>query len=44
MTSGLDEVDTGMDSVVDYFGTVDTVFLFEVAIKSSLDILQDRPP
>jgi hypothetical protein len=44
MSGGLDKVDTGMDSVVDYLGTVDTIFLFEVGIKPSFDVLQDRLP
>lgn len=44
MTSGLDEVEAGMYPVVDDLLTVNTIFLFQVRIKTGLDIFDNRSP
>ena len=44
MTSGLDKVEAGVDSVVDDLLTIEAAFLLEVGIESRLDVLEDRPP
>lgn len=44
MTGRLDEVDTCVNPVVDQLCPVDPVFLFEVSIETSLDVVDDRFP
>ena len=44
MTGRLDEVQAGVNTVVDDLLTVDAVFLFEVGVKPGLDVLDDGFP
>lgn len=44
MTARLDEVQTGVNSVVGELGSVDTVLLLEVGIESRLNIVDDWLP
>lgn len=44
MACGLDEVEAGVNAVVDDLGPVDTVLLLEVAIEAGLDVLYDGFP
>lgn len=44
MTCGFDQIQAGVNTVVDHLGPVHAIFLFEVGIESSLDIVEDRPP
>ena len=44
MTSGLNEVEAGVDTVVHNFLPVDAVLLLQVGVKTGLDVIQDRPP
>jgi hypothetical protein len=44
VTSGLDKVEAGVDTIVDNFLTVDAVLLLEVGIEPRLDVLEDGLP
>lgn len=44
MTSGLDKIKAGMYPVIDDLLTVNTVFLFQVRVKTGLDIFNNGPP
>ena len=44
VASGLDEVDTGMDAVVDNVHAVDLVLSLQVGIESLLDVLDNWSP
>lgn len=44
MTGGFNEVDTGMDPIVDHLRSVHSILLLEEGIKSSLDVVEDRFP
>lgn len=44
MTCRLDEVEAGVDTVVNNFLPVDAVLLFEVRVEAGLDVLHDRLP
>ena len=44
VAGGLDEVDTGVDTVVNNVRTVDLVFSLQVGIVSLLNVLYDRAP
>lgn len=44
VTGGFDEVETGVNSVVDNLGAIDAVLLFEVGVVTSFDVVEDRFP
>ena len=44
VTGRLDEVQTGVNTVVNDFLPVDAVLLFEVRVEAGLDVLHDRLP
>lgn len=44
MSSGLDEVKTSMNTVVNDFHTINAIFLFQIRIKPRLDILHNGLP
>ena len=44
VTGGFDKVETGVDSVVDDLGSVDSVLLFEVGVESCFDVVEDWLP
>lgn len=44
MARGLDEVEAGVNAVVDELGSVDSVFLFQICVESSLDVVNNRLP
>jgi hypothetical protein len=44
MTGGLDKVDTSVNTVVDQLFPVQTVFLLQICIKTSLNIVDDGFP
>lgn len=44
MAGGLNEVEASMDTVVYNLLAVDTVLLFEIRIKSRLDVLENGFP
>lgn len=44
VTGRLDEVDTGVDAVVDNVHTVDLVLCIEVCVKALLNVLHNRAP
>jgi hypothetical protein len=44
MTGGLDEVKTRVNTVVNDFLPIDTIFLFQIRIKSSLNIFNNGFP
>lgn len=44
VTGGLDEVDTGVDTVVNDVGTVDLVLGLQISVVSLLNILNNRAP
>ena len=44
VTSGLNEVDAGMDAVVDNVHAVDLVLGIEIGIEALLNVLDDRAP
>ena len=44
VTGGLDEVDTGVDTVVNDVGTVDLIFGLQISIVSLLNVLNNRAP
>ena len=44
VTSGLNEVEAGVDAVVNDFLPVDTVFLLQVGIETRFDILNNWLP
>jgi len=44
VTSGLDEVDAGMDSVVDDIGAVDFILRIKICVESLIDIVHYRLP
>ena len=44
VTSGLDEVEACVNTVVDNLGPVDTVLLLEIAVEAGIDVLDDGNP
>jgi hypothetical protein len=44
MTRWLNEVEAGMDAVVNDFLTVDLVLVFQVLVESRLDVLKNWSP
>ena len=44
MTRWLNEVETGVDAVVNNFLTVDPVLVFQILVESRLDVFNDWPP
>ena len=44
MTGWLNEVQAGMDTIVDDFLTVDLVLVFQILVESRLDVLNDWSP
>lgn len=44
MTSGLNEVDAGVDTVVSHLEAVDAVLLLEVGVITGLDVVDDGLP
>lgn len=44
MSCGLYEVETSMDTVVNSFLAVNTIFLFEIGVETRLNIFQDGFP
>jgi hypothetical protein len=44
VASRLDEVKTGVNTVVNHFLAVDTVLLFQVSVVSGLDVFEDGLP
>ena len=44
MTGRFDEIETGVNSVVDNLGSVDSVLLFEVGVVASFDVVEDGLP
>ena len=44
MTRRLNEVQTGMDTIVDDFLTVDLVLVFHILVESRFDILDNWSP
>ena len=44
VTSGLNEVEACMNAVVNNFGAVNTVLLFEVRVEARLNVLNNRLP
>lgn len=44
MTSRLDEIETGVDAIVNNLLPVDAVLLLEVRVETSLNVLHDRLP
>jgi hypothetical protein len=44
VTGGLDEVQAGVNSVIEYLLTVDLIFMFQIRIKSSFYVFKDRFP
>lgn len=44
MTCWLDEVDTGVDSVINNVHSVDLVLRVKVGVEPLLNVLNDRPP
>lgn len=44
MTGRLNKVDASVDTVVDEFEPVDSVFLFEVCVESGINVVDDRFP
>jgi hypothetical protein len=44
VTRRLNEVQTGVDTIVDNFLTVDLVLIFQILVESRLNVLDDRSP
>lgn len=44
MTGGLDKVDTSVNTVIYEFEPVDPIFLLEVSVESSIDIVHNWFP
>lgn len=44
MASGLDKVDTGVNTIVDQLQPVDPVLLLEIRVKAGLNVVNDRLP
>lgn len=44
VTGGLDEVETGVNTVVYDLLAVNTVLLLQVGVETRLDVVQDGPP
>jgi hypothetical protein len=44
MTSGLDEVQAGMDAIVHDLLPIDAVFLFEIGVETGFNVLDNRFP
>lgn len=44
VTGGLDKVDTGVNTVIDEFEPVDSVFLLEIRVESGINVVNDWFP
>jgi len=44
MTGGLNEVETGMDTVIDHFLTINTIFLFKIRVEASFNVFDNGLP
>ena len=44
MTGGLNEVQTGMNTVIKYLLTVDLVLVFQIRVESCFNVLNNRLP